>query len=371
MQVHLLLESDRLEIAQFQVGSRTGPLHITGQIQYHDLTLRDIDLAVRAQQFTAIRTPAIEAVIAADVHASAPQDALTVTGTVRIPRARIVTKNLPGSGPNAVEPWELTVPGVYGQGRPRAVPAGGTATAQASTPDMLSLLQANLRLDLPKNVWVQGPGTAVEMRGDLQVAKARRAPFIISGEVETVRGFASFYGKKFVLTQGKVAFTGSPEINPLLDVTVTRKVSDYVVTIHAGGKAQQPEIEMSSMPPLEQIDIVSLLTVGKTTEKLTSSERGSVAAEAQNLAGGIIAGKLEAAAGEALGLDTVQLSTTSATVGRYVTQDLFLSYEHGFGDKDNAHRVGAEYSLSRRVKVKATGSDTGETTLDLLWRLDY
>ena len=302
---------------------------------------------------------------------------MTVDGTVSIPRARIVTQKLPGSGPQAVEPWQLTVPGVYGQGRPRAVPAGSTATAQASTPDILSLLQANLRLDIPKNVWVQGPGTAVEMRGDLQVTKARRAPFIISGELETVRGFASFYGKKFELTQGKVTFTGSPEINPLLDVMVARKVSDYVVTIHAGGKAQQPEIGLSSVPALEQIDIVSLLTLGKTTDKLTSGERGSVAAEAQNLAGGIIAGQLEAAASEALGLDTVQLSTTSATVGRYVTQDLFLSYERGFGSKDNANskdngnRVGAEYSLSRRVKVKATGSDTGETTLDLFWRLDY
>ena len=107
------------------------------------------------------------------------------------------------------------------------------------------------------------------------------------------------------------------------------------------------------------------------TDKLTNSERGSVSKEAQQLAGGIIAGQLEDAASEALGLDTVQLSTTSATVGRYVTQDLFLSYERGLGDKDNGNRVGAEYSLSRRVKVKATGSDTGETTLDLFWRLDY
>jgi autotransporter translocation and assembly factor TamB len=53
-----------------------------------------------------------------------------------------------------------------------------------------------------------------------------------------------------------------------------------------------------------------------------------------------------------------------------VTQDIFLSYERELGG-DNANTVGVEYSLNRRLKLKGTGSDLGETALDLLWRLDY
>jgi autotransporter translocation and assembly factor TamB len=30
-----------------------------------------------------------------------------------------------------------------------------------------------------------------------------------------------------------------------------------------------------------------------------------------------------------------------------------------------------EYSINRRLKLKGSSSDTGESALDLLWRLDY
>ena len=59
--------------------------------------------------------------------------------------------------------------------------------------------------------------------------------------------------------------------------------------------------------------------------------------EAQQLAGGLIASQLEKTLGPALGLDTIditagsQLGSGSVRLGRYVTQDLFLSLEQGFG----------------------------------------
>lgn len=371
IQARLQFVRDRLEIEQFQLGSRSGPLHLTGRVDYTDLTVRHLDLAVRADHFTALHTPAIEAVIATDIQARGPLEALTLNGRLSVPRARLITKHLPGGGPKAVEPWELTVPGVYGRAGKHATTATAADGTSAGPVSPLSSLRADLQIDIPRNAWVQGPGTAVEMRGDVQVTKERNAPFILSGTVETVRGFASFYGKKFELAQGQVVFTGTPEINPLLDVTVTRKVSDYVVMVHAGGKALQPEIVLSSTPPLDQMDILSLLVAGKTTDKLTSSEQGSFAKQAQQIAGAAVASELGGALGDTLGLDTVELTTDSAKVGRYVTQDLFLSYERGLGGKNNGSTVGAEYSLSRRMKLKGTSSDTGESALDLFWFLDF
>lgn len=371
IQARLQFARDRLDIEQFQIGSRSGPLQLTGHIEHTDLNLRQIDLAVRAQNFTALSTPAMQAVISTDIQARGPYDGLMVQGTVSVPRARVVTNNLPGGGPKVVEPWELTVPGVYGRRRQNVTTAEGTATPQTDVGAMLSSLRADVLIDMPRNVWVQGPGTAVEMRGNIRATKDRNAPFVLSGTVETVRGFASVYGKKFELTQGQVTFPGTPEINPQLDVTVTRKVSDYVVTIHAGGKALQPEIMMSSTPALEQMDILSLLVVGKTTDKLTSSEQGSFSKQAQQLAAGVVASELEGVLGDSLGLDTVELTAESAKVGRYVTQDLFLSYERGLGGKDTGNTIGAEYSLSRRMKLKGTSSDTGETAVDFFWRLDF
>ena len=57
----------------------------------------------------------------------------------------------------------------------------------------------------------------------MRVTKDLRAPFILSGSIETVRGYASYYGKRFTVENGRVTFTGTRELNPMLDVTVTEK----------------------------------------------------------------------------------------------------------------------------------------------------
>src|SRR5262249_54430952 len=134
------------------------------------------------------------------------------------------------------------------------------------------------------------------------------APFILSGSIETVRGYASYYGKRFTVESGHVTFTGAPELNPMLDVTVTQKVSDYLVSIHVTGHARQPTIAFSSTPELPQAGIIALIVLGKTTDRLTKSENTSLADTAQQLAGGVIAGQLEKTRGKALGLDPIEVS---------------------------------------------------------------
>jgi len=191
-----------------------------------------------------------------------------------------------------------------------------------------------------------------------------------------VRGYASYYGKRFTVESGRVTFTGTPELNPVLDVIVTQKVSEYVVSIHVTGRAQQPTIAFSSVPELPQTDILSLLVLGKTTDRLTRGERNSLGDAAQQLVGGVVAGQLEKTFGKALGLDTIEigagehLGSGSFRVGRYVTQDLFLSLGREFG-QDGGTSIGLEYSVNRHLKVRGSSSDQGETAVDFFWRLDY
>jgi translocation and assembly module TamB len=207
------------------------------------------------------------------------------------------------------------------------------------------------------------------------VTKELKGPFIVSGTVETVRGFASFYGKRFTVQEGRVIFTGSPDINPLLDVSATHTVSDHVITIHVEERARQPKITLSSVPEVDQADIISLLVTGRTTDRLTSSEQNS-ASSVGAVAGNIVGRQLAGVASQTLGLDTMEVGagdspgSTRVSAGRYVTQDLFLAYESQLGAKSST-RISAELSLSRRLKLKVSGSDRGESALDILWRLNY
>jgi translocation and assembly module TamB len=240
----------------------------------------------------------------------------------------------------------------------------------------LAFLRADLQLELPRNVWVRGPGTAIELSGALTITKELGESFGLSGTVETVRGFASFYSGKFTVERGRVTFTGSSEINPVLDVIVTRAVSDYVVSINVSGRAKAPQLNLSSTPDLPQADIVTLLVVGKTSDRLTESERSGLSSRAQQIVGNVAAGELERLLAKPLGFDTLDIQTddrlgnSKVSVGRYITQDIFLSYEQQLGD-EKGNKVGVEYSINRHLKVKGSSSNTGDSALDILWRIDY
>jgi translocation and assembly module TamB len=376
IQMRIVMTGDRIDIQQLRVGSQSGPLEVMGWAQLAGSTLQQVDVAVRAQEFTAMNTPGIQAMVNMDLAVRGSLQAMTATGTVTVPRLRVVTNKLPMSGHKDVQPWELTVQGVYGPG-PAAAGAGDEGAAVPLQVDVpLPFLRADVRVDIPRNAWIHGPGTAVEMSGDLHVAKELEQPFVLSGMITIVRGFASAYGKRFVIQQGQVTFTGDPEINPLLDITVNYTVSNYVVAIHVEGKARKPEITFSSTPELPQSDILSLLIVGKTMDRLTSSEQQDLSSQLGGAAGGVIAGQLQEALGGALGLDTLTIGggesfgSGSVSIGQYVTQDIFMSYEFGMG-KGGGNRVGVEYSITPRLKLKGSTADNGASAVDFLWRRDY
>ncbi|HSF33421.1 MAG TPA: translocation/assembly module TamB domain-containing protein [Candidatus Tectomicrobia bacterium] len=376
IQMRIVMAGDRIDIQQLRVGSQSGPLEVMGWVQLAGSTLQQVDVTVRAREFTAMNTPGIQAVVDMDVAVRGSLQAMTATGTVTVPRLRVQVNKIPGTGPKAVQPWELTVEGVYGPG-PGAVAAGGEDVGKPLQVDVpLPFLRADIRVEIPRNAWAQGPGTAVEISGDIQITKELERPFILSGGITVVRGFASVYGKRFVMKQGQVTFTGSPEINPLLDITINHTVSNYLVEIHVEGKAREPQLVFSSTPELPQTDILSLLIVGKTMDRLTSSEQQDLSSQLGGAAGSMVAGQLQEVIGGALGLDALTIGAGesfgggSVGIGQYVTQDIFLSYEVGVG-KGGGNRVGVEYSITPRLKLKGSTSDSGASTVDFLWRRDY
>jgi autotransporter translocation and assembly factor TamB len=119
-----------------------------------------------------------------------------------------------------------------------------------------------------------------------------------------------------------------------------------------------------------------LLIVGKTMDRLTGSEQEKVSNQLTGAAGSIVAGQLQEIFGGALGLDTLSIGAGehfaggSVSIGQYVTQTIFLSYEVGMG-KGGGNRVAVEYSITPRLMLKGSTSDNGASAVDLLWRRDY
>jgi len=376
IQSRLEFQGTRLNIKRLELQSRTGPARINGEIVTRDLQLASVDISLRSDRFTAISTSALQAIITSSIDVGGSSTDLALTGEVLVNRGRFRYEGLPSGGPATVEPWELTVEGVFGPGPPREN-EGDERQKPGRRPPLLPFLRADLLIDMPRNIWVQGPGTAIEASGRLKVDKDLNRPFIVAGDIRTVRGFATLLGRRFNVERGEIIFTGTPEIDPVLNVVALHRVSTYDVFVEVTGISSEPEIAFRSVPELSESDVISLLIFGRTGDKLTSSEQGSLTGA---LAGGVASSLLERTIGKPFGVDSVNVDLSdpnAATfgVGRYLTNDVFLSYDHTFRDpkKGNAggSTVGIEYSVSPRFRIRATGSDFGETAVDFLWGFDY
>jgi translocation and assembly module TamB len=380
IRANLRFNGARAEVKELHVGSSTGDAQLKGWLEFGGYELSGLELILDADEFTAMNTPAISAKVNADLRLQGSQDDMSLSGNLTVPQARIRIDNLPTSEAADVEPWQLTVSGVYGPGPEQAKSGDGKALGPEKKAP-LPFLRSDIQVDIPKNVWVQGEGTAVELFGDVQIHKKLQQPFVLGGYVETLRGFASFLGKKFDIEKGRVDFTGSKQIDPELNITATQQVSDYTVYVDVTGRSKKPDLNFRSTPELEQADIISLLVFGKTTDRLSGSEQSNLSNKAGQLAGSMAAGVLEGVLGKSFGFDTVAIdpgddeSASSFGVGRYITQDLYLSYDRIIRDpkKDNrgGNTVSLEYSISRNFKIEASSSDIGETALDFNWTFDY
>ena len=374
IEAQMTLTRNRLEIGHLTAASSTGTLRAGGWLEIAGLRLKHLVLDVQGDDFTLMNTDTIQGRLTGALEARGPLDALAVNGTVTIPRARIRLDDF-GAGPVSVSPADLTVSGVYNGDPERDVTNGAVQEVKPDSP-IVRGLQTKLSVRMPRNAWVVGPETAVEIQGTLLVNKNANEPFVLGGSAQTVRGHVTYRGRKFDLERGRITFSGAEENKPILDVVARHEVSDYTITLHVEGDSRRPQLTFSSFPELPEEDILSLLAFGKTIDRLSGSEKTALSSQGAAIAGNIISGILQKRLGDTFGLDTLEvevgdeLGTGSVRGGRYVTQDLFLSYERQLGEQ-SGNTVEVEYSLGPRVKLKGASDDKGQSSVDILWHIEY
>jgi translocation and assembly module TamB len=206
----------------------------------------------------------------------------------------------------------------------------------------------------------------VTVGGDVQVRKSAGGQVILVGTVQTVRGFYDFQGRRFELARGgQIRFIGTPQINPEIDVTATRLIPNTGVEarVRITGNAQTPELTLSSNPPLEESDILSLIVFNRPINELGTGERSSLAATAGGIATGFLAAPLGDSIGKALDLDLFEITTSTEegdfgaglTLGQQVGDRAFLKLRQQFGER-NISEFLIEYQLTDFLRLQASGA---------------
>ena len=129
------------------------------------------------------------------------------------------------------------------------------------------------------------------------------------GEIKTVRGTYDFQGRRFeILRDGSIRFDGTDELDPRLDIRTRRVIQAVEAFVTIRGTLKQPEIVLTSTPPLEQGDVLALVVFNRPLSELGEGEQISLAARAQSLAAGAVVNQLAQSIGGALHLDTFEIA---------------------------------------------------------------
>ena len=176
-----------------------------------------------------------------------------------------------------------------------------------------------------------------------------------------MRGNYDFQGRRFeILRDGTVRFDNAPlnEIDPRLDIRTRRVIQGVEARVNVRGTLKQPEIVLSSTPPLEQADILSLIVFNQPINSLGEGQQISLAQRAQALATGAVAGQLAQSIGNALGVDMFEISTApenggaaALTIGQQVGQNLYVRVQQGVGDQSQTNFI-LEYELTEWLRLQ-------------------
>jgi translocation and assembly module TamB len=122
--------------------------------------------------------------------------------------------------------------------------------------DLQIVVDGDVRVE---NDLVSGP-----VRGELTLTGTLAAPGVVGRLTMGDGSRARFRGNEFVLTRAVLDFTDRTKLDVSLDVHGESQVRDYQVFMHGFGKIADPQLTLTSVPPLTQPDIITLLSLGFT-----------------------------------------------------------------------------------------------------------
>jgi translocation and assembly module TamB len=224
-----------------------------------------------------------------------------------------------------------------------------------------------------ENVQVS-PGTplglgdiSVRAFGDLYLYKDPGQPMYVNGSFDSLSGTYAFQGRRFDLDPSS-SINFRSDLNPDLDITVSRVISVVEARVSIVGQLRQPELRMASTPPLEPSDILSLIVFNTSTNQLSAMQQQQLAVRAGTLAAGFLAAPMVSALERTLGIDTLEIEPGAdvsggprVTVGNEIAPGLVARFSRQFGEADYDEAT-IEYYLSRLFRLRATFSDAGSLT---------
>lgn len=320
-----------------------------------------LDLDLKGSRFQLSQQPELLAEVDPDLHLAIRQKRADLTGTIRVPTARLNLK-------------PLTVRAVPLSPDIRVVSAeeGRIVTGNVADWDV----NADIQLLLGDDVYFHGYGVNGQLLGSLRLHQEGKRGLEAHGDVELGKEARyDAYGQRLEIRRGRLIFAGNLT-QPGLDVEAIREVDNKVVGVRVQGRANAPEATLFSDTSMSQEEIVSYLVLGRPldTSGRPDTGAGNMTAAAAAIKLGATGGAgLTSRVGETFGITDFTVDAegsgddTQFTVSGYISPKLYLRY--GVGIFTPVNTASVRYKINSRLYLEAVSSL--ESAIDLFYNLRF
>jgi translocation and assembly module TamB len=304
--LHML--GDSIVIDSLRGSSGDGTVSLAGGVGIKTATQPSFDLRITGRNALIMDNTQGRLNASANIAVRGPFTGVGITGRAQVLNGAIYLPE--GGGRNVIAVDDSTVAHVVDT---------SIATYRKLIPAPSPLMQ-NLHVDMTlgvsRDTWVRSADANVEVYTPepLRIhADPAHQAIVVDGPVSIQQGQYTYLGRQFILSHGTATFTGSPELNPLLQLNAVRQIQlagrgALGIQIVIGGTLEKPTVTLQSdaQPPISQTDLLSYLAFGTSSSSLLQFG-GSSALAGQSTGSGNLAGK-------AAGLATRQLAAVAVDV---------------------------------------------------------
>ncbi len=240
----------------------------------------------------------------------------------------------------------------------------------------------DLGVSAPGDLRVVNNMADVELRADLRVRGTLAEPVLL-GSTTVLDGEVMLNDQRYRFLRGSIEFQNPLRTEPHLDIALETSIRQYLVTVNVSGSPARGDVNATfiSSPPLSDLQLIQLLTVGDAPEEGARNQDDSieaVGAQATQFLTRQYLNQVERGAQRVFGIDRLRLEPSvisgsgdpaaRVTLGKQVTPDLWVSWTTILGTTEE-QLVTLEYQLTRGIRVTATREEDGSIGID--FRFDH
>lgn len=218
-------------------------------------------------------------------------------------------------------------------------------------------LLLDLSVDFSRGIEIKNDLADGKFLGNLHILGPPGRPSIDGVITADKEAKLLFRDNVFDITTLNVQFLGTPDLNPKLYVAANTRVQEHDISLVVQGTAQKPLFNWSSIPVLAEKDVITLLALGTTDQKLDNgivNSQQQSASTGSNIATGILAAN---------------------PLGKEIKNrfGVNLQFSSGFDDATNSavQKIIVSRKISKKMDVQASRAigKVGETEAKVRYRL--